>query len=74
MQTSVVMTSAPAEIRSRVLGLVTTCIGTSPAGVLTIGAFSDGFGPRAAIFVMAGTGFALLLSVIAIERRGKLRA
>lgn len=74
MQTSVVMTTAPAEIRSRVLGLVTTCIGMSPAGVLTIGALSDGFGPRAAILAMAGTGLALMLLVVLIERRVAMRA
>jgi nucleoside phosphorylase len=73
MQTSVVMTTAPVEIRSRVLGLVTTCIGTSPAGVLTVGALSDAFGPRAAIFAMAATGLALMLLVVFAERRVAMR-
>lgn len=74
MQTSVVMTAAPVEIRSRVLGLVTTCIGASPAGVLTIGALSDDLGPRAAILLMAGTGLALLLLALLVERRAAIRA
>jgi hypothetical protein len=74
MQTSVVMTTAPVEIRSRVLGLVTTCIGMSPAGVLTIGALSDAFGPRAAILTMAGTGLTWMLLILLAERRATMRA
>lgn len=74
MQTSVVMTTAPVEIRSRVLGLVTTCIGASPVGVLTIGALSDAVGPRAAILGMEGIGLALLLLALLIERRATKRA
>lgn len=74
MQTSVVMTTAPVEIRSRVLGLVTTCIGMSPAGVLTIGALSDALGPRAAILAMAGAGLLLMLIVLLAERRATMRA
>ncbi|WP_424810711.1 MFS transporter [Roseococcus sp. YIM B11640] len=69
MQTSLVMTSAPAEIRSRVLGLVTTCIGTSPIGVLSIGALADGFGPRFAIMVMAGLGLTVMVLALWRERR-----
>ncbi|WP_206020769.1 MFS transporter [Roseococcus sp. SYP-B2431] len=74
MQTSVVMTTAPVEIRSRVLGLVTTCIGMSPVGVLTIGALSDAFGPRLAILVMGGTGLTWMLLILIAERRAALRA
>nr|WP_314074308.1 MFS transporter [uncultured Roseococcus sp.] len=74
MQTSVVMTKAPIESRSRVLGLVTTCIGTSPLGVLTVGALSDAYGPRFAILLMAGTGLFLMLLMLLVERRMARRA
>lgn len=74
MQTSVVMTNAPIEIRSRVLGLVTTCIGTSPIGVLTVGALSDALGPRIALFIMAAAGLSLMLLVLLIEHRAARRA
>jgi MFS family permease len=69
MQTSVVMTAAPPEIRSRVLGLVTTCIGMGPLGVLAIGALADGMGPRWAIALMAGTGLALMALLLLREAR-----
>lgn len=67
MQTSVVMTAAPPEIRSRVLGLVTTCIGMGPAGVLAIGALADALDPRLAIALMAAMGLALLALLLALE-------
>jgi predicted MFS family arabinose efflux permease len=71
MQTSVVMTAAPPEMRSRVLGLVTTCIGMGPWGVLAIGALADGLGPRLAIALMAGLGLALMgLLLLRESRRG----
>jgi MFS family permease len=53
LQTGLVVTEAPPETRSRVLGLVTTCIGASPFGVLTVGALADAFGPALAIKIMA---------------------
>jgi hypothetical protein len=40
MQTTLILTEAPAQLRSRVMGIVTVCIGTGPFGVLAIGALS----------------------------------
>jgi predicted MFS family arabinose efflux permease len=56
MQTSLVLIEAPPATRSRVLGIVTMCIGTGPLGILAIGTLSDHIGPSPAILVMAGTG------------------
>src|SRR5438309_773978 len=58
MQTAIVLIEAPPATRSRVMGIVTMCIGTGPIGVLMIGALSEEFGPPAAILVMAGIGIA----------------
>lgn len=63
MQTSLVLQDAPAELRSRVMGLVTVCIGTGPLGVLMVGALSEAFGSTAALIAMAGTGLMLLALV-----------
>jgi MFS family permease len=68
LQTGLVMMHAPIEARSRVLGLTTTCIGMGPAGVLLVGALADGFGPRAAIALMAVAGLAALAAVAAATR------
>jgi MFS family permease len=64
MQTSLILIEAPPATRSRVMGIVTMCIGTGPIGVLMIGALSEEIGPPAAILVMAGIGV-LGLSLIA---------
>jgi len=58
MQTSLILVEAPPATRSRVMGIVTMCIGTGPIGVLMIGALSEELGPPAAVVVMAGIGVA----------------
>ena len=56
MQTTLILTEAPLAMRSRVMGIVTVCIGTGPLGVLAIGMLSEQLGPSAAILIMAGLG------------------
>ena len=56
MQTSLVLTETPPAATSRVMGLVTMCIGTGPLGVLAIGLLADQIGAAPAILVMAGIG------------------
>jgi MFS family permease len=56
MQTTVILTEVPFTTRSRVMGIVTMCIGTGPLGVLTIGVLSEQLGPATAILIMAGLG------------------
>ncbi|MCB4825261.1 MFS transporter [Roseicella aerolata] len=60
LQTALPVTQAPPEARSRVLGLVTTCIGMGPTGQLAIGALADSLGPAAAIPIMAGLGLLMV--------------
>jgi MFS family permease len=56
MQTTLILTEAPLATRSRVMGIVTVCIGTGPLGVLAIGLLSEQLGPSLAILIMAGFG------------------
>ncbi|MBV8165720.1 MAG: hypothetical protein JO021_02930 [Alphaproteobacteria bacterium] len=63
MQTSLVLQDAPAALRSRVMGLVTVCIGTAPLGTLSVGALSETFGPTVALITMSGIGLVLLALV-----------
>jgi len=69
LQTALPVTQAPVEARSRVLGLVTTCIGMGPVGVLTIGALADSLGPGRAIPVMAAAGLLALAATAALTLR-----
>jgi hypothetical protein len=55
-QTTLILTEAPPAKRSRVMGIVTMCIGTGPVGVLMIGILSAQIGPPVAILIMAGLG------------------
>ena len=65
MQTTLMLTEAPAEMRSRLMGLVTVGIGTGPLGVLAAGAIAVEIGPRSAVLVMATSGllFTLVLAL-----------
>jgi hypothetical protein len=56
MQTTLILTEAPLAMRSRVIGIVTVCIGTGPLGVLAIGVLSEHLGPSLAILITAGLG------------------
>ena len=60
MQTTLIFTEAPLTARSRVMGIVTVCIGTGPLGVLAIGVLSEQLGPSVAVLVMAGLGVSAL--------------
>jgi len=56
MQTTLILIEAPPVARSRVMGIVTMCIGTGPVGVVMIGILSEQVGPPKAILIMAGLG------------------
>jgi hypothetical protein len=56
MQTTLILTETPPAMRSRVMGIVTMCIGTGPVGVVMIGILSGQVGPPVAILIMAGLG------------------
>jgi MFS family permease len=57
MQTSLIVLHAPAHIRSRLMGLLTVCIGMGPLGILLVGGLADLLGPMLAIEVVEITGF-----------------
>ncbi|MBL8837894.1 MAG: MFS transporter [Alphaproteobacteria bacterium] len=61
MQSTLVLTEAPAALRSRVMGIVTMCIGTGPIGVLLVGFASDWLGASRALLAMALIGVVGLL-------------
>jgi MFS family permease len=71
MQTTLMLTEAPPEMRSRLMGMVTVGIGTGPLGVLAAGAIAVEIGPRSAVLVMAASGllFTLVLALWLRRRR-----
>jgi predicted MFS family arabinose efflux permease len=71
MQTTLILIEAPVAMRSRVMGIVTMCIGMGPLGVLAAGTLSGWLGPATAILIMAGCGLAGLGMVWACLHRGR---
>jgi len=70
MQTTLMLTEAPPEMRSRLMGMVTVGIGTGPLGVLAAGAISDHSGPRDAVLIMASLGLVMTIALgLALRRR-----
>jgi MFS family permease len=57
MQTSLIVLHAPAHIRSRLMGLLTVCIGMGPVGILLIGFLADRVGPMRAINIVEAICF-----------------
>ncbi|MBP0465218.1 MFS transporter [Roseomonas sp. PWR1] len=65
MQPTLVFLATPPEMRSRVLGLLSVCIGLGPIGFLSLGLLAEWFGAPAAT---AATGLAGLAALAATRR------
>ena len=68
LQTMIVLAETPPELRSRVMGLLTVCIGSWPLGMLLAGGLAYALPPLAALAVLAAGALALL-AAIAVARR-----
>jgi MFS family permease len=61
MQATLVYRAAPVEMRARLLGVVSVCIGTAPIGFLYLGFLAEMFTPRTAIVALAAQGVLVIL-------------
>ena len=61
MQSTLVYRSAPIEMRARLLGVLSVCIGTGPIGFLYLGYLAETFTPRTATMALAAQGMLVLL-------------
>jgi MFS family permease len=73
MQTSLIVLHAPPHIRSRLMGLLTVCIGSGPIGILLIGVLADRFSPLVAVDIMAVTGFVAVSAIGLVWRHRDVR-
>lgn len=63
MQATLIYRDAPVDMRARLLGLLTVCIGTGPIGFTYLGLMADTLTPRIATAALAAQGaLALLLT------------
>ncbi len=60
-QVTLIYRLSPPEQRSRMLGLLTICIGTAPIGFAYLGALADVFGSGPALLIMTALGFVSML-------------
>ena len=61
MQTTLVYRDAPIQMRARLLGVLSVCIGTGPIGFMYLGLLADVLTPRAATAAMAAQGLLALV-------------
>ena len=63
MQSALVIGNTPPEKRNRVMGVLATCIGFGPVGILIVGMMADQLGAANAVTLMSGIGIALMICV-----------
>jgi MFS family permease len=61
MQATLVYRAAPVEMRARLLGIISVCIGTGPLGFLYLGFLAEMFTPRTATLALAAQGLLVML-------------
>jgi predicted MFS family arabinose efflux permease len=73
MQITLVLTTVPAGLRSRQMGLVTMFIGLGPLGQMLIGVLAASFGAAQAVIITAFAGLAAISLVALAARSGAPR-
>jgi MFS family permease len=69
LQATIVYLAAPHEMRSRMLGVLSVCIGTGPIGFLLLGWLADRIGAAEATAVTGGLGLLALAATQPLWRR-----
>ena len=69
LQATIVYLGAPAEMRSRVLGVLSVCIGTGPIGFIGLGWLADRIGAAEATALTGGLGLLALAATLPLWRR-----
>jgi MFS family permease len=72
MQSIMIISSTPAEMRGRVLGVLAVSIGTGPVAALMIGVIAEAAGAPMAVLIIALTGLTFL-AITAFVNRGFLK-
>ena len=69
LQATIVYLAAPTEMRSRVLGVLSVCIGTGPIGFLWLGWLANQIGAAEAMTITAAVGLLALAATRPLWRR-----
>lgn len=68
MQTNVILTLTPREVRGRLIGLQMLVIGSFPLGALIVGSLASLISPQAAVMIMSTIGLVLLIAIASMFR------
>ncbi len=71
MQSTLTYLGAPPELRSRVLGVLTLCIGSGPIGFFNVGWMAETFGVSTALAITSAEGLIALLILWAFSSHWK---
>jgi MFS family permease len=71
MQSTLIYELTPREVRSRVFGVLSMCIGLGPVGFVHIGLLADAWGAEAATAAIGVEGLAILALTLPLWRRIK---
>ena len=69
LQVTLVYLASPPAMRSRIMGVLTVCIGTAPLGFLGLGWLADRVGAPGATAIIGGLGLAVLLALAPLLRK-----
>ncbi|MGE0417956.1 MAG: MFS transporter [Acetobacteraceae bacterium] len=69
MQATLVYLAAPPEMRSRILGVLSVCIGTAPIGFVWIGGLAEAFGANWATVITGVAGLCAMAATWPLWRR-----
>ena len=72
MQSTLTYLAAPPEFRSRVLGVLTLCIGTGPIGFFNVGWMAEAYGVPTSLAVTALEGLFVLVVILAFTSAPKI--
>ena len=66
MQSALIIGYTPIEKRNRVMGVLATCIGFGPIGIMSVGFLANSLGAATAVLIMSGIGVVLMLIAVSI--------
>lgn len=64
MQSAIILARAPPHMRTRIMGVLTACIGTSPFGVLIVGILVNSLSPDIAVMITSILGLSAMLAIV----------
>ena len=66
MQSALIISNTPSHIRTRVMGVLSMCIGFAPFGILFVGALTKQFGPVPGVLALSSTGILAMIVTVFI--------